>query len=129
MKKIFICSLIMLIGCAESIDNTPSPYKIYSHERGGYIDYHLNNSRYLITFRGNSFTLPETVKGYAYQRANELCHGNYIVEEEKDISTYIHQKNFHGKVFFGNVSANSEDVERLDKPRISITVKCNQVSK
>ena len=65
---ILLASLLLAAGCA-----TQTPYKPAA-ERGdeGYTETRLGESRYRITFVGNTQTDSETVKDYALLRAAEL---------------------------------------------------------
>jgi hypothetical protein len=126
MKTLLVICLLSA-GCAsKEIIPVSSPYEKYNPSTGGYIDYPLNDNRYVITFRGTPYTLAETVKGFAYRRAREVCNGDFVVEEEKDISVYSHSRDINSSFAFGNLNLHSEEGVYLEKPRIQITIRCKK---
>ncbi len=83
MKFIFaIFSVVFLNACA-----TPTPYQAGSDATPGYRDLKLQESRYRVSFNGNSVTPRETVEIYLLYRAAELTLSNgmdYFIVQDQD---------------------------------------------
>lgn len=72
---------LLILGCA-------TPYKTKGALSGGYSDYRISESEFVVTFRANSTTHPETVDKYLLRRASELALENgfsyLVVSSERD---------------------------------------------
>ncbi len=67
-----IVLLLFITGCGL----VPTPYQKDDGWKGGYVDQHLKDNIYMVTFSGNMSTDRATVSAYAYRRAGEVCREN-----------------------------------------------------
>jgi hypothetical protein len=82
MKKILLCSVIFILGCATEYG--PSGLL------GGYKAKVLADGNIELIFSGNRATSTQTISLYWDRRASELCPNGYIVLEKKNSSTTVY---------------------------------------
>jgi hypothetical protein len=120
-------ALVWLVSaCADEPEppRTPTPYQ---PKRGayGFTDVSLGPNRYLVTFRGNAYTLPEDVQAMAHQRASEVCPGGYKVLGERDLSVEVDGDDSTRCVrIYGVTRCTSHHGESHTKPRWQLKVAC-----
>lgn len=68
---IFALTTLSLCACV-----SPTPYQAANDQRYGYTDEQLEDSRYKVTFAGNTLTEQQTVADYMLYRAAELTKTN-----------------------------------------------------
>ena len=98
-----VLGLFALSACA-----TSTPYGPAKDERSyGFSEQKIEESRYRITFRGNSLTSRETVENFLLYRAAELTEQNgfdyfIVVEGDTETKTSYSTSNYYGgPAFFG----------------------------
>lgn len=55
--------------------------------RGGYVEKQVNPQTFEVTFFGNAFTSAATARHFAVQRADEICHHRYKVEQIENLKS------------------------------------------
>ena len=112
--------VIALTGCATS-------YHRLNYTGEGYSEILTNPDSFIVTFKGNVCTSPETVAQYALLRAAELTLKNgykyFIVNSSIDQTASFNYNSFRASASASNINAVSFS-NTLVKPGASIFVKC-----
>ena len=96
MRGVFAFLFVVLpfLGACKGEARYPTPYQAFTTEEGavpgGYIDRPLGPGEYVVTFRGDQYTLSEDVMSYAHRRARELCPGGYDTLAQGDVSKEVY---------------------------------------
>lgn len=115
----------------------PTPYQPYvAHggpgvTPGGYTSQKLAQGLYLVTFRGTVASTQESVIGFAYRRAAEVCGGDdaFTIAREEDVSRVDETDEVRAGIFGGGgwASARARSWrERTVWPRRRLTVQCHE---
>jgi hypothetical protein len=130
---------VLLAGCGRApVPVQPTPYQPFNPKQtegpdgeaaGGYIDAVLQPGVYLVTFRGSTTTLAETVIAYAYRRAAELCggQGRFDVTNEEDVSKVRAETTSSARAYGSGPWAVARGTSETDEtvwPRRRLTVRC-----
>lgn len=113
--------VIFLAGCATSYQERGLS--------GGYENQEIGPNKYQIVFRGNGFTSPTTVHGYALRRANELCASKgfeeaQILSDNSAVRTIKTADNIHCTPYGNTFSCSNYGGNAISKHSAELIVKC-----
>lgn len=122
-------SLLVLSAACASEPRLPTPYQAFTQAKdaipGGYIDRPLSPGEYIVTFRGDQYTLWEDTLAYAHRRARELCPGGYDTLSQQDVSANQQREGRAVGYVIGSIAVVQQSPGRVTHlPRAQLQVRC-----
>jgi hypothetical protein len=126
-EGVAVLAVLFAAGCAEA--RYPTPYQPFTQADGavpgGYIDRPLGPGEYVVTFRGDQYTLWEDALSYAHRRAGELCPVGYDTLAEPDVSADEEGAGRPVAVWIGYTTVLKHRPGRVAQlPRARIQIRC-----
>jgi len=126
-EGVAVFALLFATGCEEA--RYPTPYQPFTQADGavpgGYVDRPLGPGEYVVTFRGDQYTLWEDALSFAHRRAGELCHSGYDTLTEPDVSADEQSDGRRAAVWIGYTTVVRHRPGRIVQlPRARIQVRC-----
>ena len=122
-------SLFALSAACASDPMLPTPYQAFTQAEGaipgGYFDRPLGPREYIITFRGDQYTLWEDALSYSYRRAQELCPAGYETLSQQDVSLDVQGGSRSVGTTIGYVTVVQHRPGRVTRlPRAQLQIRC-----